>query len=390
VGFALARASLETQHRQAQKMETVGRLTAGIAHDFNNLLTVINGFAGLMQLTLDENDSQQERVSSILNAGNRGANLIRQLLTFSRKEVVKPEVLDLNATLSKMDAELRHLIGESITVETSLAADLWSIKVDAAQIEQVIVNLVVNARDAMPEGGHLTVKTANVVVDSSTTNRPLGLRIGNYVVLTVCDTGHGMSAEIQSQIFEPFFSTKSTGHGTGLGLAIVYGIVKRIGGSIVVDSKPGEGTTFHIYFPRERARTKAPIHAVLRSEGQDLSGSETILLADSNAEVRSLVRAVLNAQGYRVLEAEGVREAVRLATQCERPIDLLLADVVMPESRSLDLARDISEKLAIPRILLMSGYGDKIARRSYPILQKPFSPLELARKVRAVLNDSPL
>jgi PAS domain S-box-containing protein len=381
---------LEEQYRQAQKMEAVGRLTAGIAHDFNNLLTAINGFAELMQFQLPPDDPLQESLGKILHSGWRAADLVRQLLAFSRKQIIEPQVLDLNAVVGDMDKMLRRVIGEDIELKTILAPDLWPVKVDPAQIEQVIVNLAVNARDAMPGGGHLTVETANVVLDRDYAARHLRVRAGHYVLLAVSDDGLGMSKEVKAHLFEPFFTTKEAGKGTGLGLAAVYGIVEQSGGTIWVYSEAGHGTTFKIYLPR----AEGAVAPLVRSDraGELPRGMETVLLVEDDPAVRDLVARVLGWQGYTVLETADGQEALRLARQHGGKIHLLLTDVVMPGLSGMALARQLAPLQPGMKLLFMSGYADNavvqhsILDASVAFLQKPFSSLVLARKVRQVLD----
>jgi len=396
VALALARAALiderralEAQSQQAQKMEAIGRLTAAIAHDFNNMLTAINGFAGLMELDLKPADPHRKHLANILNAGERAANLVRQLLAFGRKQIIEPRVLNLNTTVMEMDKMLQQIIGENISLEASLASGLWQIKADPSQMEQVIVNLAVNARDAMPEGGRLTIQTANAVLDPTFVACHLGTQVGEYVRLTIRDTGHGMSGEIQARVFEPFFSTKDLGKGTGLGLATVHGIVERTGGSICVDSRVGAGTTFDIYVPRETAKVSDSNVSIA---DKPLGGAETILLVEDDAQVRDLIQSVLGERGYPILIARDAQEALQVAAQYNRRIDLLLTDVVMPGMSGKALADEMARTDPRLKILFISGYSDDaIAHHGVKdpdihLLQKPFSPLDLARKVREVLD----
>ncbi len=381
---------LEEQYRQAQKMEAVGQLAAGIAHDFNNLLTAINGFAELMRLQLSPEDSLREMTDKILGAGQRAADLVKQLLAFSRKQVIEPKVLDLNDVVANMHTMLRRIIGEDIELTTVLAPDLWPVKVDPAQIEQVIVNLVVNARDAMPNGGRLTIETAREVPGRDDIARYLESQPGDYVLLAVSDTGIGMSEEVKAHIFEPFFTTKDVGKGTGLGLATVYGIVKQSGGNIEVYSKEGQGTTFKIYLPRAEEVAPTSVRQEVRAEIP--SGSETILLVEDDRGVRELARRVLHRQGYTLLEARNGEEAWQLSTRHPGPIHLLLTDVVMPGVGGKALAEQMAQARSELKIIFMSGYtDDALGRRgrlgpSVAFLQKPFSPMDLARKVRVVLD----
>jgi PAS domain S-box-containing protein len=383
---------LEEQYRQAQKMELVGRLTAGIAHDFNNLLTAINGFAELARSKSAPDDPLAESLDRVLNSGWRAADLVRQLMAFSRKQVIEPEVLNLNEVAANMDKLLRRVIGEHIALKTVLAPDVWPVKVDPAQIEQVVVNLAVNARDAMPDGGHLTIETANVVLDEDYAARHLDVQPGQYVVLAVSDDGIGMGDEVKAHLFEPFFTTKAPGQGTGLGLATVYSIVKGSGGHIWCYSEEGQGTTFKIYLPRvQRAAKPAAPH----DELSDLPrGSETILLVEDDPSVRELAARMLHQQGYTVLAASNGAEALRLAREHRQPLHLLLTDVVMPGLSGRGLVEQLAQVHPGLKTLFMSGYTDDaivhwgVLEPGIAFLQKPFGPLALARKVRGVLDTN--
>ena len=378
------------QLRQAQKMEAVGKLAGGIAHDFNNLLTAITGYSELTLRRLRAEDPLRRNVEEIKKAGERAASLTRQLLAFSRKQVLQPKVLDLNAVVSDMEKMLRRLIGEDIELRTALAADLGSVKADPGQIEQVLMNLAVNARDAMPQGGNLIIETENVYLNEGYATRHIAVKPGPYVMLAVSDTGEGMSEETQSRIFEPFFTTKEVGKGTGLGLSTVYGIVKQSGGNIWVYSEVGEGTVFKIYLPRvdEAAQEYKP-----GPEAQEsLDGTEVILLAEDDERVRGLVREVLEGYGYRVLEAEGGSAALSVSERHEGPIHLLLTDVVMPKMSGRELAIRLARVRPEMKVLYMSGYTDEsivhhgVLDAGTPFLQKPFEAEALARKVRELLD----
>ncbi|MHC5034561.1 MAG: ATP-binding protein, partial [Planctomycetota bacterium] len=382
---------LEEQYRQAQKMEAVGLLAGGIAHDFNNLLTAINGFAELMQFQLTPDDSLYELAGKILGSGRRAASLTRQLLAFSRKQLIEPKVLNINSVVAEIEKMLKRIIGEHIQMETTLAPDLWPAKVDPAQFEQVVVNLAVNARDAMPEGGRLTIATANVVLDEEFVAEHVEMEPGEYVLLSVSDTGMGMSSEVKAHLFEPFFTTKRLGEGTGLGLATVHGIVKQSGGHIWVESEEGRGTIFTIYLPRTHDAKSALAYS--KVEADVPSGSETILLVEDDPQVRELAHRVLQEQGYTVLEASNGEEALELLTSHTGPIDLLLTDVVMPGMSGKALADQLLRTQPDLRAIFMSGYTDEaiahhgVLDPDVAFLQKPFSPTILARKVRDVLDD---
>ena len=381
----------EAQLRQSQKMEAVGRLAGGVAHDFNNLLTVIRGYSELILSRLTPGDPTQHEMEEVKKAADRAAGLTGQLLAFSRRQFVATKVVDLNAVVMNMDGMLRRLLGEDII---ELCADLdqklGSIKVDPGQVEQVIMNLAVNARDAMPTGGRLTIETRNVMIGKGPRRETMMLEAGPYVLLAVRDTGHGMSEETQSHLFEPFFTTKETGKGTGLGLSTVYGIVKQSGGTIGVESKPGRGTAFKIFFPRvDETAQGAPTTS---AAGDRAHGRETILLVEDEPAVRGLVHEALRLNGYTVLVARHGIEALLTGAKHMGPIHLLLTDVVMPQMSGPEVA----EKLTIVRpdlkVLYMSGYPDHPVfaqggvRRDTAFLQKPFTPNVLTQKVREVLD----
>lgn len=385
-------ALLQEQYHQAQKMEAVGRLTAGVAHDFNNLLTAINGFARLIQAELRPDDPIQEMVGTILHSGQRAADLVRQLLAFSRKQIIQPQVLDLNIGVAEMDKMLRRIIGEDINLKTVLSPELWPVKVDPTQIEQVIINLAVNARDAMPIGGQLTLETANVVIDENYVAGHLGTQPGRYVLLAISDTGCGMSHEVKTRIFEPFFTTKALSRGTGLGLATVFGIVKQSGGDIWVYSEENVGTTFKIYLPCAEEKTLTPpVRPEIRPEMP--VGNETILLVEDDSGVRELLRQVLSRLGYTLLEARNGQEALRLIADYADPIHLLLTDVIMPGISGKALAEALAHIRPDLKRLFMSGYTDEaivqhgVLDSGMAFLQKPFSPMTLAAKVRSSLDS---
>jgi len=380
----------EVQLRQAQKMEAIGQLTGGIAHDFNNMLTVILGYSELLLKSLLPDAPLRDEVEQVKEAGERASLLTKQLLAFSRKQVLQPRVLDLNAVLNNMDRMLQRLIGEDIALVTVPAPGLWRVHADPGQIEQVIMNLAVNARDAMPNGGKLTIETANVDLDAAYVRQHPGSKAGPHVMLAVSDTGCGMDAATQAHIFEPFFSTKEPGKGTGLGLSTVYGIVKQSGGYVWVYSEVGRGTAFKIYLPRieDAVETVEPGVAPART----VRGSETILLAEDDNRVRALIRSTLQANGYTVLEAHHGKHAIQVCEQHAGPIHLLVTDVVMPEMSGRELAERLKPSHPNIKVLFMSGYTDKAIVHNGELdpgiafLQKPFTPDVLARKVREVLD----
>jgi PAS domain S-box-containing protein len=385
------RSALQEQLRQSQKMEAVGKLAGGVAHDFNNLLTVIHGYSELLLNSLDQNSRLRQDVLEIMNASERASSLTRQLLAFSRKQVLQPKVLDLNAHVSNMDKMLRRTIGEDIELVSLLAENLGRIKADPGQIEQVILNLVVNAKDAMPNGGKLTIETANVVLDESIAHSRIGVTPGRYVMLSMSDTGSGMTPEVKERIFEPFFTTKEKGKGTGLGLSTVYGIIQQSGGNIWVYSEPGVGTTFKIYLPtiEEGKESLRPASIPAKST----QGFETILLVEDEEMVRKLASTVLQKNGYTVLEASNGEEALRIVQeQNGNPIHLMVTDVVMPGMSGRQLADRLLPLRPEMRVLYMSGYTDDaivhhgVLDPGIAYIQKPFAPDAFASKVRQILD----
>jgi len=387
------RRQLEEQFRQSQKMEAVGRLAGGVAHDFNNLLTVITSYSQLLLDDLGVADPRRADLEEIRKAASAAATLTRQLLAFSRQQVLDPKVLDLNAVVATAGKMLKRVIGEDIELTTVLDRDLGTIKADPGQLEQVIMNLAVNARDAMPVGGKLTIETANVELDSAYTQEHRVVTAGPYVLLSVSDTGLGMDEATQARIFEPFFTTKEKGKGTGLGLATVYGIVKQSDGFVWVYSELGHGTTFKAYFPRVDGQpdTTGPVEATPAS----LHGTETVLVAEDAGGVRAVARQVLKRHGYVVLTAADGQTALDLAGEQEGPIHLLVTDVIMPEMSGRQLADRLRELRPSLKVLFVSGYTDDAVVRhgilepGIAFLQKPFTPESLARKVREVLDKAP-
>jgi PAS domain S-box-containing protein len=380
------RKDLEKKLLLSQKLEAIGRLSGGVAHDFNNLLGVILGYAEELQKRIPPDDPYREAVDEIRSAGKRGASLTQQLLAFSRKQVFEPQILDLKTVVAEAAKMLERLIGEDIKLDVVPVEHIGAVKADRGQIERVILNLAVNARDAMPQGGRVTIETADVELDE--TNQTVGRSIapGPYVMLKVTDTGCGMDAELQSHIFEPFFTTKA--QGTGLGLATVYGVVKQCGGDIAVDSAPGNGTTFRIYFPRvdetaEKIRSAEPSEKVILDH-------RTVLLVEDERTLRKLTRKMLTEMGLTVLEAESGFQAIEIAKRTETPIDLLLTDIVMPGMSGWALAESLSALRPETRVLYMSGYPDGVVashgvgEAGITILHKPFTREELSRRVEGV------
>jgi len=386
------RRELEEQLRQAQKMEAVGRLAGGVAHDFNNLLTVINGYSDIAIGRLSAEDPLRLNVEEVRKAGERAAGLTRQLLAFSRKQVLQPKVIDLNEIVSEMEKMLRRLIGEDIVLRAELRPGLGSVKADPGQVEQVLMNLAVNARDAMPCGGRLTIGTENVYLDEGYAAHHVSVAPGRYVMLAVSDTGVGMDEETLARIFEPFFTTKEKGKGTGLGLSTVYGIVKQSGGHIWVYSEAGRGTTFKIYLPRVDAGAREHRPAAESAEG--LTGTETILLAEDDELLRNLARIILSDYGYRVLAAKNGAAAISIFESTEEPIHLLLTDVVMPGISGRELADRLTRLRPETKVLYMSGYTDDaivhhgVLDEGVNFLQKPFTSDALARRVREILGSA--
>jgi PAS domain S-box-containing protein len=387
------RKELEAQLRQAQKMEAIGRLAGGVAHDFNNILTVITGYSEILLASHpDEHTQTHKDLEQIRKAAERATALTRHLLAFSRRQVLQPSTLNLNVVVAELEKLLRRLIGENIELVTILDADLKWVKVDRSQLEQVIMNLAVNARDAMPQGGRLTIETTNVDLDEAYTRQHVDLKPGSYVLLSISDTGHGMDAETRAKIFEPFFTTKEQGKGTGLGLATVYGIVKQSGGHIKVYSEPGWNTTFIIYLPQ--VKEDAPLLSPHPIQPHSLQGTETILVVEDEVDVKELVDDVLTEYGYTVLAASTDAEALLLCEQHPDSIQLLLTDVVLPGISGAELAKRLVSFYPGLRVLYMSGYTDDaivhhgVLHPDKEFIQKPFTPNALAIRVRQVLDTA--
>jgi two-component system, cell cycle sensor histidine kinase and response regulator CckA len=380
---------LEDQYRQSQKVEAIGQLAGGIAHDFNNLLTAIHGYSELLGDELGPESPHQDDLGEIRRAAERASSLTRQLLAFSRRQILDPRVLDLRDSVRGLESMLTRLIGESIEIVVRMTDEEARVKADPGQLEQIILNLTLNARDAMPKGGTLFIEVVNVELGESYARQHVSAKAGRYVMLGVSDTGIGMDAATQERIFEPFFTTKGEGQGTGLGLSTVYGVVKQSGGNIWVYSEPGHGSTFKVYLPRVDELADNPVALPATDV---LTGSETILVVEDEPGVRLLVRKILERYGYRVLVAATPRAALDLAQDYNDRIDLLMSDVVLPEMSGRSLSQQIVANRPEIRVVFMSGYTDDaivhhgVLDPGTPFLQKPFTPDALARKVRSVLN----
>jgi two-component system cell cycle sensor histidine kinase/response regulator CckA len=384
------RREMEEQLRQAQKMEAVGMLAGGVAHDFNNLLTIINGYTQLILNNLKPGDKNRHSAEQIMKAGERAGALTNQLLAFSRRQVLQLKVIDLNQAVASLGTMLQRLIGEDIDLRLDLRPDLGRVSADTSQLEQVLMNLAVNARDAMPQGGTLTIETANVQLDDSYAGKHLAVKPGAYVLLAVSDSGSGMDEATRQRLFEPFFTTKAPGKGTGLGLSTVFGIVKQSGGSVEVYSEPGCGSSVKVYFPR--VDQPVPVEEEGRKR-QSPRGTETILLVEDDEMVRNLVRETLEREGYKVIGAADPLEAQRIAEGHRSKIQLLITDVVMPRLSGKELAKLLVERRPEMKVLYMSGYTDSaivnsgILQKEVAFLQKPFTPAALTSKVRDVLES---
>ncbi len=383
---------LEDQLRQSQKMEAIGQLAGGIAHDFNNLLTVIEGYTELLFSNISENDASYSFVRQIKKAADRATSLTSQLLAFSRRQILQPKTIDVNMLVSEMSVMLKRLIGEDIELTTMLSPDIGAIKADRGQMEQVLMNLAVNARDAMPDGGLLTIETKTVSLEAALYERHhSGIRKGNYVMLAISDNGIGMDNETKERVFEPFFTTKEKSKGTGLGLATVYGIVKQSGGHLWVYSEPGQGTTFKIYLPMVKNK-KTKIDKP-ETAAEDIHGTETILVVEDEFMVRELVCDTLRTSGYTVLEAANGKQAIEVFSSNKDKIDMVLTDVIMPEMSGRKMIETLYEAYPNITALYMSGYTDDaiikhgVLEPGMAYIQKPFSPKALIQKVRQVLED---
>jgi two-component system, cell cycle sensor histidine kinase and response regulator CckA len=380
----------ESHLRQAQKMEAVGRLAGGVAHDFNNVLCVILSYCSLISENLRPDEPLRGDIEEIAKAGRRAADLTKQLLLFSRQQVIETKVIDLNDVLANMDKMVRRIVGEDVEVKSTVASTVGRVRVDPSSVEQVLMNLVVNARDAMPTGGTLTMETANVTLDREYAfPEDEGPKAGPYVMLAVTDTGMGMDQATQARIFEPFFTTKEIGKGTGLGLSTVFGIVQQSGGTVRVESEPGRGSSFKVYLPRVDEKLDSEKMAIAP---KTLHGTETVLLVEDEDQLRVVARGILRRCGYEVFEARNGGEALLFCQEHAGTIHLLLSDVVMPKMSGPELAKRLVKVHPEMRVLCMSGYTDDSVFRHgmvdarFPFLQKPFTPESLARKVREVLD----
>ena len=387
--------ALETKFAQSQKMQAVGQLAGGVAHDFNNLLTVIIGNCEFLLMRHPAGDPSFKEINEVHQNALRAAALVSQLLAFSRKQTMQPKTLALGDVIGELAQMLRRLVGEGITLNVERESDLWAVHADEAQLGNAIINLVVNARDAMPSGGTVTIRTANQSVAGSSALGTAIIPAGDYVRIEVTDTGVGMSKEIQSKIFDPFFTTKPVGQGTGLGLATVYGIVKQSGGFITVDSEPGHGTAFKIYLPRQRVDASAPVEVAAPAAPRDVTGQDTILLVEDEEAVRSFAARALRMRGYNVLEASGGEEALEIVKAGEHEIHLIITDVVMPNMDGPTMVRHVKELKPDLAVIFMSGYAEEAFRRNdqssedIHFLPKPFGLKQLAAKVKEVISSAP-
>jgi nitrogen-specific signal transduction histidine kinase len=385
------RQKLEEQLHQSQKMDAFGQLAGGIAHDFNNLLTIIMGYSEILLTILPAGDPKRESVRAIHDAGSRAGSLTQQLLAFSRKTVLEPKVLDLNEVVRETEKMLRRLIGEDIILSTHLDPSIRKVKVDPGQLGQVLMNLAVNSRDAMPRGGELSIETTNVELTTPFIPGASDFRPGRYVLIAARDTGTGMTPQVKARIFEPFFTTKDVGKGTGLGLAVVFGIVSQSGGHIEVESEPGRGTRFKIYLPAFEGELSARKGA---EKGKNLRGTEIILLVEDEEGVRELFSLALQSFGYQVLVAKDGRDALRIVESHRGTIDLLLTDVVMPRMSGREVAEALQPRFPRMKLLYMSGYTDDavlrhgLVQEKVPFLQKPTTPNKMLSKVRSVLDSA--
>jgi two-component system cell cycle sensor histidine kinase/response regulator CckA len=384
--------ALETKFAQSQKMQAVGQLAGGVAHDFNNLLTVIIGNCEFLLMRHQAGDPSFKEINEVHQNALRAAALVSQLLAFSRKQTMQPKALVLGDVIGELAQMLRRLVGEGISLNVERDSDLWTVHADEAQLSNAIINLVVNARDAMPSGGTVAIRTVNQTVSKSSALGTAIMPPGDYVRIEVSDTGTGMSKEIQSKIFDPFFTTKPVGQGTGLGLATVYGIVKQTGGFITVDSEVGKGTSFNIYLPRLRVEASAAPVDIVHAPTRDVTGQDTILLVEDEEAVRSFAARALRMRGYNVLEAGGGEEALEIVKSEAHTIHLIITDVVMPSMDGPTMVRHVKQLKPELRVIFMSGYAEEAFRRNdqssedIHFLPKPFGLKQLAAKVKEVLS----
>jgi two-component system cell cycle sensor histidine kinase/response regulator CckA len=383
---------LEEQLTQAQKLESIGNLAGGIAHDFNNILTTITGFAGLLQMKMDSSDPLLSHVKELASAGMRGAALTNQLLAFSRKQMLDMKTVDLNTTIVNLEKMLRRLIREDITLSFNVAASPFWVMADANQMEQVVINLVTNARDAMPNGGSLAISTETVSIDDAFVRQHGEGEVGEYAAIVIRDDGIGMEAEIKRKIFEPFFTTKEIGKGTGLGLSVVYGIIRQHKGMIYVDSEPDKGTVFSVYLPMLKEDTDIEKQPV--KEAKSKRGSETVLMAEDNEVLRKMTKDVLESHGYKVVSAEDGETALAVFREHKETIDLVILDLMMPGKRGFDVYCEIVKEAPQVKVLFVTGYSEdevehgEIRARALPLLSKPYTPFEFLRHVRETLDST--
>ncbi len=387
------KAAIEAQLQQATKLESIGRLAGGVAHDFNNILNVINGYAELGLLDVSPEDPLHDKLKGIIAAGKRASDLTQQLLAFSRKQIIRREAVDFHSLITDMESMIRRILGEDIEVSVRTSSDLWHAMADRSQLEQIIMNLAVNARDAMPSGGRLSIEASNVVVDEEYSRMHYNIPTGRYVSIKISDTGEGMDSKVRERIFEPFFTTKEQGKGTGLGLATVYGIVKQNGGAIMVYSEPGQGTTFKIVLPAADMTEETSSEAEADVSTQPAGGNETILLVEDDMAVRTLTATILHKLGYSVIEAESPEEALSMFDRIRHRVDMLLTDVVMPGMNGPEMAEKLLKMEPGLKVLFMSGYTEDvivdkgILKEGINLLHKPFTLKSVAEAVKKTLED---
>jgi two-component system, cell cycle sensor histidine kinase and response regulator CckA len=384
--------ALQENLAQSQKMQAIGQLAGGVAHDFNNVLTAIIGYSDLLLANHRPTDPSFQDIMQIKQNANRAAGLVRQLLAFSRRQTLRPQTLQLNDVLSELQMLLRRLVGEPVALDVVHSRDLWLVKADLNQFEQVVVNLVVNARDAMPDGGKITLRTRNVPATECGSFKGASVTPADYVLVEVQDTGHGIPADVRDKIFEPFFTTKEVGKGTGLGLSMVYGIVKQTGGYVFCDSEPGKGATFRILLPRHvETETEAPAPKDVAKPAADLTGRGAILLVEDEEAVRAFASRALASRGYTVLEAESGVEALKVVEEAGGPIDLIVSDVIMPEMDGPTMLTELRRRGVEAKVVFVSGYADDAFARNLPgkqefvFLPKPFTLKQLVETVKGAM-----